>query len=181
MRVFSRIAIVLLGVAVFSASVALGQPYVATCPVTLVAQNAPATDFYKSPHGIYRFGSQVFELRGQTLTTYTVTDLGDMQVPREDLVGSMAARESNGGTAFRSDGFLFISSEAGIEIFDLRSVRPGGNAPLLVSRTPIVHYRRLAVFGNILAALFPATDYPCFVNGGTTCFNVIDLYNISHP
>jgi hypothetical protein len=43
-----------------------------------------------------------------------------------------------------------------------------------------VHYRRLAVFGNILAALFPATDYPCFVNGGLTCFNSIDLYNISN-
>ncbi len=181
MRVFSRIALVLIGVAVISAPAALGQPNVASCPVTLVAQNAPATDFYKSPHGIYRFGSQVFELRGQTLTTYTVTDLGDMQVAREDFIGSMAARESNGGTAFRNDGFLFVSSEAGIEIFDLRGVRPGGTAPLLVSRTPNVHYRRLAVSGNMLAALFPATDYPCFVNGSATCHNVIDLYNISNP
>jgi hypothetical protein len=179
MRVFSRIALVL-GVAVISASAALGQPNVASCPVTLVAQNAPATDFYKSPHGIFRFGSLVFELRGQTLTTYTVTDLGDMQVAREDFVGSMAARESNGGTAF-GNGFLYVSSEAGIEIFDLRGVRPGGNAPLLVSRTPNVHYRRLAVSGNMLAALFPATDYPCFVNGTATCFNVIDLYNVSNP
>ena len=99
MRVFSRIALVIVSVAVISAPAALGQPNVASCPVTLVAQNAPATDFYKSPHGIFRSGSQVFELRGQTLTTYTVTDLGDMQVAREDFVGSMAARESNGGTA----------------------------------------------------------------------------------
>ena len=169
MRVFSRIALVLFCVAVISAPAALGQPNVASCPVTLVAQNPPASDFYKSPHGIFRFGSQVFELRGQTLTTYTVTDLGDMQVAREDFIGSLAGRESNGGTAFRSDGFLFVSSEAGIEVFDLRSVRAGGTAPLLVSRTPNVHYRRLAVFGNMLAALFPATDMPCFVNGSATC------------
>ena len=180
MRVFSRIALVVFCVAAISASAALGQPNVASCPVTLVAQNAPTSDFYKSPHGIFRFGSQVFELRGQTLTTYTVTDLGDMQVAREDFIGALAGRESNGGVAFRSDGFLFVSSEAGIEIFDLRSVRPGGNAPLLVSRTPNVHYRRLAVFGNMLAALFPATDMPCFVNGSATCFSVIDLYNISN-
>jgi hypothetical protein len=180
MRVFSRIALVLISVAVISAPAALGQPNVANCPVSLVAQNAPATDFYKSPHGIYRFGSQVFELRGQTLTTYTVTDLGDMQVAREDFIGSMAGRESNGGTAF-ANGFLYVSSEAGIEIFDLRNVRPGGSAPLLLSRTPNVHYRRLAVFGNLLAALFPATDYPCYVNGSLTCFNVIDIYNVSNP
>ena len=184
MRVFSRIALVFLAVAVFSAAVALGQPNVASCPVTLVAQNPPASDFYKSPHGIYRFSSgglsQVFELRGQTLTTYTVTDLGDMQVAREDFIGSLAGRESNGGTAFRNDGFLFVSSEAGIEIFDLRGVRAGGSAPLLVSRTPNVHYRRLAVFGNMLAALFPATDMPCYVNGSANCFSVIDLYNISN-
>src|SRR5438876_11231562 len=179
MRVFSRIALVVISVAVFSAAVALGQPQVANCPLTLVAQNAPATDFYKSPHGIFRFGSQVFELRGQTLTTYTVTDLGDMQVAREDFVGSLAARESNGGVTF-NNGFLFLSSEAGLEIFDLRGVRVGGNAPLLVSRTPNLHYRRLAVFGNTLAALFPATDMPCFVNGSVTCFSQIDLYNISN-
>jgi len=179
MRVFSRIALVVISVAVISAPAALGQPNVASCPVTLVAQNAPATDFYKSPHGVFRFGTQVFELRGQTLTTYTITDLGDMQVAREDFVGSMAGRESNGGVAF-NNGFLYVSSEAGIEIFDLRGVRAGGNAPLLVSRTPGVHYRRLAVFGNTLAALFPATDMPCFVNGSATCFSVIDLYDIAN-
>ena len=179
MRVFSRIALVVISVAVLSAAVALGQPNVATCPLTMVAQNAPATDFYKSPHGVFRFGSQVFELRGQTLTTYTVTDLGDMQVAREDFVGSMAARETNGGVAF-NNGFLYLSSEAGLEIFDLRGVRVGGNAPLLLSRTSSPHYRRLAVFGNTLAALFPASDMPCYVNGSLTCFSVIDLYSISN-
>src|SRR5204863_4783043 len=101
------------------------------------------------------------------------------QVAREDNITSMAARESNGGVAF-SNGILFVSSEAGIEIFDLRGVRAGGSAPLLLSRMPNVHYRRLAVFGNTLAALFPATDMPCFVNGSLTCFSVIDLYDISN-
>jgi hypothetical protein len=179
MRVFSRIVFVVLAVAVLSAPAAFGQPNVATCPLTLVAQNAPATDFYKSPHGIFRFGTQVFELRGQTLNTYTITELGDMQVARTDFVGVMAARESNGGVAF-NNGFLFLSSEAGLEIFDLRNVRVGGNAPLLVSRTPNLHYRRLAVFGNTLAALFPATDMPCFVNGSATCFSVVDLFDVSN-
>jgi hypothetical protein len=179
MRVLSRITLVVISVAALSVPAAFGQPNVASCPVTLVAQNAPATDFYKSPHGVFRFGTQVFQLRGQTLTTYTVTDLGDMQVAREDFIGSMAARESNGGVAF-NNGHLFVSSEAGIEIFDLRGVRVGGNAPLLVSRTPNVHYRRLAVFGNTLAALFPATDMPCYVNGSLTCFSVVDLYDISN-
>src|SRR5207248_11164934 len=180
MRVLSRLALVVLAVAVLSAPTAVADQFQATCPLTLVATNAGPTAFYQSPHGVFRFGSQVFELRGQTLTTYTVTDLGDMQVAREDFVGSMAGRESNGGTAF-SNGFLYVSSEAGIEIFDLRGVRPGGNPPLLVSRTPNVHYRRLAVLGNMLAALFPATDMLCLVNGAPTCFSVIDLYNVSNP
>jgi len=109
MRVFSRIALVVISVAVLVAPAALGQPNVATCPVTLVAQNAPATDFYKSPHGVFRFGSQVFELRGQTLTTYTVTDLGDMQVAREDFIGSMAARESNGAAVFNNGWQPFLN------------------------------------------------------------------------
>jgi hypothetical protein len=178
MRVFSRIALVLFAAAVVSATAAFASHLEADCPLTLTGQNAPATDFYKSPHGIFRFGSQVFELRGQTLTTYTVTDLGDMQAAREDFIGSMAARESNGGVTF-NNGILFVSSEAGLEIFDLRGVRVGGNGPLLVSRTPNLHYRRMAVMGNMLAALFPATDMPCFVNGGPTCFSVIDLYNIA--
>src|SRR5262249_5166675 len=111
---------------------------------------------------------------------YTVTDLGDLQLARpDDTLGTLAARESNGGVAF-SAGFLFISSEAGLEIFDLRNVRAGGSAPLLVSRTPGLHYRRLAVNGNLLAALYPALDYPCVVNGTPSCYNQIDLYNIAN-
>jgi len=183
MRVLSRLALVVLAVAVLSASTAFADQYQATCPLTLVATNAGPTAFYQSPHGVFRFGSQVFALRGQTLTTYTVTDLGDMQIAREDFIGSLAARETKGGMAFNA-GFLYVSSEAGLEIYDLRSVRAGGTAPILVSRTPGLRYHRLAVSGTTLAALYPATDLPCsavFTIVPNTCFNQIDIYNVANP
>jgi hypothetical protein len=182
MRVLSRLALVVLAVAVLSAPTAIADQYQASCPLTLVATNAAPTAFYQSPHGVFRFGTQVFALRGQTLTTYTVTDLGDMQIAREDFIGALAARETKGGVAF-SNGFLYVSSEAGLEIYDLRNVRAGGTAPILVSRTPGLRYHRLAVSGTTLAALYPATDLPCSANGPTTpnCFNAIDIYNVSNP
>lgn len=150
----------------------------ADCPLTLVGNNPASTDFNLSPHGVFRSGNLVYALRGQTLTTYTVTDLGDLQVAREDFIGSMAARDPNAGVAFLN-GFLFVSSEAGLEIFNLTNVRAGGNAPVFVSRTPGIHYRRLAVNGTVLAALWPATDLPCFPNFTSFCFNTIDLYSIA--
>lgn len=181
MRVFSRLALVVF-VAVLSATTAVADQYGANCPLTLVATNAGPTAFYQSPHGVFRFGSQVFALRGQTLTTYTVTDLGDMQIAREDFIGALAARETKGGVAFAS-GFLYVSSEAGLEIYDLRNVRAGGTAPILVSRTPGLRYHRLAISGTTLAALYPATDLPCATNGPTTpnCFTTIDIYNVANP
>jgi hypothetical protein len=179
MRVFSRIALIL-AVVVLSASPLLSQPIPAGCPLTLVGTDPPPTSsaFYQSPHGVFRFGSQVFVLRGQTLTTYNVTVLGDLRVIREDFIGSLAARESNGGVVF-SSGFLGVSSEAGFEIFDLRDVRAGGSAPALMSRTPNMHYRRLAVNGSIVAGLFPATDLPCAP--GASCQNSVDLIDVSNP
>src|SRR4051812_5333417 len=184
MRVFSRLALVVLAVAVLSAPTALADQYQATCPLTLVATNAGPTAFYQSPHGVFRFNSQVFALRGQTLTTYTVTELGDMQIAREDFIGALAARETKGGVAFAA-GFLYVSSEAGLEIYDLRNVRAGGTAPILVSRTPGLRYHRLAISGTTLAALYPATDLPCAANGAlgpnVNCFNQIDIYNVANP
>jgi hypothetical protein len=182
MRVLSRIALVVLAVAVLFATAAVADQYQATCPLTLVATNAAPTAFYQSPHGVFRYGSQVFALRGQTLTTYAVTDLGDMQIAREDFIGALAARETKGGVAF-NNGFLYVSSEAGLEIYDLRNVRAGGTAPILISRTPGLRYHRLAISGTTLAALYPATDLPCSANGPTTpnCFNAIDIYNVSNP
>lgn len=181
MRVFSRIVLVIFAVLALSAATAFGQQVVANCPLQLVASNPPATAFYQSPHGVFRNGNLVYVLRGQTLTTYTVTDLGDLQVAREDFVGALGARESNGGIAY-ANGFLYVSSEAGLEILDLRNTRAGGLAPSLVSRTPGLHYRRLAVSGNILAALFPATDLPCAPQTlNPNCSNAIDLFNVSNP
>ncbi|HEX9458397.1 MAG TPA: hypothetical protein VGA84_04590 [Thermoanaerobaculia bacterium] len=184
MRVLSRLALVVLVAAVFSAPTAFADQYQATCPLTLVATNSPPTAFYQSPHGVFRFGTQVFALRGQTLTTYTVTDLGDMQIAREDFIGSLAARETKGGVAF-SSGILYVSSEAGLEIYDLRNVRAGGTAPILISRTQGLRYHRLAISGTTLAALYPATDLPCSAIGSIgpipSCFNTIDIFNVANP
>jgi len=185
MRVFSRIvlsaivAALLVAPALFAAQVHATQ-FQATCPLQLVATNPPASAFYQSPHGVFRFGTLVFALRGQTLTTYTVTDLGDLTIAREDFIGALGARESNGGVAF-NNGFLFVSSEAGLEVLDLRGVRAGGTPPILVSRLPGLHYRRMAVSpNNILAAVYPATDLPCVTRGTTDCFNMVDLYDVSN-
>ena len=186
MRVFSRIALTL--VVVLLATPLFASHFQADCPLQLVASTpAPATaQFYQSPHGAYRFGNLVFVLRGQALTTYNVTDLGDIQnknvLPRQDFLGSLGAREASGATAF-ANGFLYISSDAGLEIFDLRSVRPGSSGTAnLVSRTPDLHYRRMAINNNILAGVFPAYDYPCYVGGPTpNCNNSVDLFNVSDP
>jgi hypothetical protein len=147
-----------------------------------VATNPSATNFGTSPHAVFRYtngsSDQVFVLRGQTLTTYTVNSTGDLQVAREDLIGSMAARETNGGVAF-NNGFLYVSSEAGLEIFDLRNVRAGGSAPQFQSRSLGLHYRRIATFGNVLAGLYPETDIPC--SQGPNCVNAIDILNVADP
>jgi hypothetical protein len=175
MRVFSRIALALVAAAVL-AQPAFSQPLQSKCPLTLVATNPPSSGFAGSPHGVFRSGNQVFVLRGQTLTTYTVTDLGDMQIAREDFLSSLAGRNI-GATAF-SNGFLYVSSEGGIEIFDLRNVSASGSAPVSVARISGVNYRRLAVSGSTLAALFPATDMPCAPS--FTCPTSVDLYNVAN-
>lgn len=176
MRVFSRIALAFFAVAVL-AQPAFSQPQVASCPLTLVATNPPASGFAQSPHGVFRSGNQVFVLRGQTLTTYAVTDLGDMQIVREDFLTGLAGRTAIGGTAF-SNGFLFVSSEGGLEVFDLRNVRAGGSAPVSVARIQGINYRRLAISGNTLAALYPSTDMPC--SPSLACPTFIDIFSIAN-
>lgn len=177
MRVMSRVALV--AVVLLAVSVPVSADHMlADCPLTLVGNNPAATDFNLSPHGAFRSGNLIYVLRGQALTTFTVTELGDLQVAREDFIGSLAARDTQAGVAFQN-GFLFISSEAGLEIFNLQNVRAGGSAPALVSRTPGIHYRRLAVEGTVLAALWPTNDLPCFPTFTSFCFNTIDLFNIS--
>jgi len=178
MRVFSRIALALIAVAFF-AQPGFSQPLTANCPLTLVATNPPASSFAASPHGVFKFGSQVFVLRGQTLTTYTTTDLGDMQIAREDFITNLAGRNAVGASAFSSSGFLYVASEAGLEVFDLRNVRAGGSAPSSLARISNVNYRRLAVSGNTLVGLYPATDMPC--PPSTACPTSIDFFNVASP
>ena len=183
MRVFTRIALALLAVALLAQPV-FSQQQQAGCPLTLVASNPPASGFAQSPHGVFRFGSQVFVLRGQTLTTYTVTDLGDMQIAREDFISGLAGQNQIGAAAF-SNGYLYVSSEGGLEVFDLRNVRAGGGAPISVTRLNGMNYHRLAVSGNTLVGLFPGTDMPCASVAGqvstSRCSNQFDVYNITNP
>ena len=79
---------------------------------------------------MFRFGyAGLHVCAARSLTTYTTNDVGNLTIVREDFVGSMAARETEGGVAF-ADGFLYISSEAGLEIYDLTNTRAGGTAPV---------------------------------------------------
>jgi hypothetical protein len=178
MRVLSRVALV--SIVLLSAFPALADHLQGNCPLSLVGSNPPVDPIELSPHGVFRSGSQVFVLRGQTVSTYNVTDLGDMQVIREDFVGSLAGHESTGGAAF-SNGYLYVSSEAGLEVFDLRNVRAGGNAPLFVSRTANRHYQRMTISGNTLVGLYPATSLPCYPTGTSFCTNVLEVIDISNP
>ncbi|HEX6178025.1 MAG TPA: hypothetical protein VF057_06675 [Thermoanaerobaculia bacterium] len=177
MRVWSRIALVV--VFVFSAPFLFADHFIGECPLSLMDSTPAATEFDSSPHGVFRNGNLVHVLRGNILTTYNTNDVGDLQLAREDFLGSLAGRETEAGVAF-SGGYLFISSEAGLEIFDLRNVRTGGNAPILVTRRAGLHYRRLAVNGTKLAGLYPMTDMPCYSPSGVgNCFNSVDMYSIS--
>ena len=175
MRVLSRIALV--AVLLVSASSLTADHFQADCPLSLVDSTPAATDFELSPHGVFRSGSTVFVLRGNVLASYTTNDVGNLGTPREDYIASLHGRETNGGVAF-SNNHLFISSEGGLEIYNLTNTRPGGSAPVLVTRIPGLHYRRLAVSGNRLAGLYPATDAPCAPDS-VTCPNQIDIYDIT--
>lgn len=160
---------------------AFADHFTADCPLALVGDDPAAPPaFFQSPRGIFKNGSVVYLLSGGRITTLNVTDLGDVQVGRDDNVTALSGRENDGGVAY-SNGFLFISTEAGLEIFDLRNTRggPGGVAPALVSRTPGLHYRQLAVSGNLLVGVYPAYDLPCAPLGTTDCRNSIDIFNVA--
>jgi hypothetical protein len=159
---------------------AIASHYVADCQLSLVGSTAPTSEFFTSPHGTFRNGSVIYLLRGEALTTLNVTDVGNVEIARQDRLTSLAAREKEGGVTY-ADGIMYVSSEAGLEIFDLRNTHGGvaGRAPTLLSRTITPHYRRLAVQGNLLAALYPGYDLPCVPGVTPGCSNSIDLYNIS--
>ena len=180
MRVWSRIALIF--VFVFAAPILCADHFRAECPMSLVDTTPAAADFDVSPHGVFRNGTLVHVLRGNRLITYNTNDVGNLDIARDDIIGSLAARETNAGVGF-GNGFLYISSEAGLEVFDLRNVRAGGNEPILLTRVAGRHYRRLAVNGTRLAGLYPVGDLPCYPSGtiGDPCHTTIDVYNITAP
>jgi LVIVD repeat len=180
MRVWSRFIVVV--ALLLAAATGYSDHTQGECPLSLVDTVPAVSDFHLSPHGVFRSGNLVYVLRGNILTTYTTNDTGNLSIAREDYL-DIAARETEGGTAF-ANGFLYVSSEAGLEIFDLTNTRAGGSAPVRRSITPGRHYRRLAVNGNRLAGLFPATDFPCYPQGSFVnplCVNQIELLDISNP
>ncbi len=151
--------------------------YTSDCPLSLVGTTPAISSFSSSPHGAFKNGSLVYLLRGQTLTTLEATALGDLEVVREDDVDELASRDDEGGTLYHN-GFLFVSGEAGLEVFDLTNVSATGSAPELLTRIPGLHYRNMAANGNLLAATYPAYDQPC---SPLACGNTVDIYNISNP
>ena len=175
MRVLSRIALV--AVLLISASTLTADHWQSDCPLSLVDSTPAATEFGLSPHGVFRSGSTVYVLRGNVLASYAINDVGNLGTPREDYIGSLHAREIKGGVAF-SNGYLFISAEGGLEIYNLTNTRPGGTAPVFVTRVAGLHYRRLAVSGNRLTGLYPATDTPCAPDA-IECPNQIDIFDIT--
>lgn len=177
MRVWSRIALVV--VVLFSASFIEAEHYQSSCPLSLTGVTPPSSEFDLSPHFVFRQGDLVHALRGQTLLTYDVNDIGDLELVREDVITAMASRETEGGIAY-SNGYLFVSGESGLEIFDVSDVSVGGSAPTLVHRAAGFHYRRITVDGNRLAGLFPSTDLPCYPTGTAVCTNQIEIVDISN-
>ena len=180
MRSVSRVTLLVFAMLAVIALPAAAEHFVADCPLSFVGQANAASQYGLSPHGIFKNGSVIYVLRGQVLTTLAATDTGEVEVVREDFLESLAADDPDGGTAY-SNGYLYISSGAGLEIYDLRNTRggAGGRAPIKVSRTAAPHYERIAVQGNLLAGLYPATSLPCIPSGSTRCFNTIDLWSIT--
>lgn len=180
MRVWSRVALVV-GILLCAFS-AFSDHTQGECPLSLVDQTPAVSEFHLSPHGVFRSNGLVYVLRGNILTTYATNDVGNLSVVREDFLGSLAGRESEGGAAF-ANGFLYVSSEAGLEIFDLTNTKVGGTAPVRRSILPGRHYRRIAVNGGRLAGVFPSTDLPCYPLGFSTplCVNQIEIVDVSNP
>ena len=181
MRVWSRIALVVITL-VFTATPLFAEHLTANCPLSLADSTPPGQPFHLSPHGVFRSGNVVYALRGQVLTTYTMNDVGNLDVSREDFIDSLVARETEGAVTF-SNGRMFISSEAGLEIYDLINTHGGSNSepPELIHRAPGFHYRRMTISGNRLAGLFPQTDMPCYPRptASNQCVTVIELVDIT--
>lgn len=181
MRSVSRVCLLVFVVLAVVVPPATADHFVADCPLTFVEGADAPSEWGMSPHGIFRNGSVIYTLRGQILTTLDVKNSGELAIVREDFLENLAANDVDGGVTY-SNGFLFISSGAGLEIYDLRNTRGGadGRAPVKVSRTSARHYQRVVVLGNVLAGLYPASSLPCIPSGSSRCFNTIDLWSITN-
>jgi hypothetical protein len=149
------------------------------CPLTLAGTNEATTDFNLSPHGAFRDGAVLYVLRGQTLSAYTASDVGELEVIREEFIGALGSRDPRGGIAYRN-GNLFVSGETGLEIWDVSDLGTGGGVPELVSRTGGLWYRRLAINGTTLVGLNPGLTLPCAPSGSSMCSNTLDIISISN-
>lgn len=152
----------------------------ADCPLSFVGQVAPVGDFHLSPHGAFRNGSVVYMLRGNTLTTLNENLTGELSIARQDDLVDLQARGSDAATTY-SDGYLYVASESGLEVFDLRNTREDGDAPVFSSRTAGPHYKRISVSGNLLAGVYPIEDMPCVAGVTPGCSNWIDIWSIADP
>ena len=174
------------GIFVFALAGALMAPVAsashleADCPLSFVGQVAPTGDLHLAPHGTFRNGSVVYMLRGNTLTTLNENLVGELSIARQDDLTQLQARGSDAATTY-ADGYLYVASEVGLEVFDLRNTRAGGSAPVFSSRSPSAHYRRLSVSGNLLAGVYPIEDMPCVAGVTPGCSNYIDIWSIADP
>lgn len=182
MRLTVRKSLVVLALFLFFVPSASGDHFVSDCRLSLVGSAGPSTPFGSSPNGVFKNGSVIYSLRGDRLTTFSINDVGEVIVARDDEMSPFAARDVEGAVTYDA-GYMYVSSEAGLEVFDLRTVQPGpfGTEPIRVSRTPGLHYRQMTASGNLLAGVYPMYDIPCTPRGFGTCGNSIDIYNIADP
>ena len=83
MRLTLRKSLVLTIVLLLSTAAAFADHLEADCPLSLVATTPASSPFSNSPHGVFRNGTVVYQLRGDRLTTFNITALGDVQVARD--------------------------------------------------------------------------------------------------
>ena len=179
MRLIFRFVLLTL-VAVLSLTTLFADHLDADCPLSFVGSSAASSGFGLGPHGIVRNGSLLYMLRGGTLTTLNITDVGDITLARPVDPLTTLGREPDGGVVY-NNGHLYVSTERGLEIYDIRGAVAGGAGPQFVTTIPGVHYRRLATSGGLLAGLFPMNDIPCSPFLNTLCRNFIDIYSIDNP
>ena len=122
----------------------------------------------------------MYVVHGGTLTTFNVTDVGEIRLSRPEDPLPLMGRENDGGITY-SNGRLYVSTERGLEVYDLTGAVNGGVGPVFVTRIPGLHYRRLTASGDLLAGLFPMNDIPCSPMVQGNCRNAIDIIFIGDP